>query len=102
MAPAEIGSFADFIAFVRLRRLRHSVSLVQYEMRLYRTDDEPLQRAYYSGIVGHMIGVGVPDAAYLHDPGAPFSSVADLQRTMLAGAIAERLRQPVRAGMVGE
>ena len=60
-------------------------------MRLYRTDDEPLQRAYYSGIVGHMIGVSVPDAAYLYEAGSPFSSVADLQRTMLAGAMAERL-----------
>ena len=71
-------------------------------MRLYRTDDEPLQRAYYSGIVGHMIGVSVPEAAYLYDAAAPFSSVADLQRTMLAGAMAERLEQPVRARMVGE
>jgi hypothetical protein len=91
MAPAEIASFADFVAFVRLRRLRRSVSLVQYEMRLYRTDDEPLQRAYYSGIVGHMIGVNVPEAAYLYDAGTPFSSAAHLQRTMLAGAMAERL-----------
>lgn len=91
MAPDEIASFADFVAFVRLRRLRRSVSLVQYEMRLYRTEDESMQRAYFSGIVGHMIGVSVPEAAYLHDAGAPFSSVADLQRTMLAGAIAERL-----------
>lgn len=91
MAPAEIAPFADFVAFVRLRRLRRSLSLVQYEMRLYRTEDESMQRAYYSGIVGHMIGVSVPEAAYLHDAGTPFSSAADLRRTMLAGAIAERL-----------
>ena len=91
MAPAEIASFADFVAFVRLRLLRRLVSLVQYEMRLYRTDDESMQRAYFSGIVGHMIGVSVPEAAYLHDAGAPFSSVADVRRTMLAGAMAERL-----------
>ena len=91
MAPDEIASFADFIAFVRLRRLRHLVSLAQYAMRLYRTDDESMQRAYFSGIVGHTIGVSVPEAAYLHDAGAPFSSVAELRRTMLAGAMAERL-----------
>ena len=91
MAPGEILSFADFIAFVRLRRLRTSLSLVQYEMRLYRTDDESMQRAYFSGIVGNVIGVSVPDAAYLHDAGTPFSSVAGLRRTMLAGAMAERL-----------
>ena len=91
MAPDEIAAFADFVAFVRLRRLRRLVSLAQYEMRLYRTDDESMQRAYFSGIVGHMIGVSVPEAAYLHDAGAPFSSAADLRRTMLAGAMAERL-----------
>ncbi|HYI67464.1 MAG TPA: hypothetical protein VEW95_11110 [Candidatus Limnocylindrales bacterium] len=91
MAPNDLSSFADFVAFVRLRRLRRLLSLVQYEMRLYRTDDESMQRAYYSGIVGHMIGVNVPEAAYLHDGGAPFSSVADLRRTLLAGAMAELL-----------
>ena len=91
MAPDEIAPFADFVAFVRLRRLRHALSVVQYEMRLFRTDDEPMQRAYYSGIVGHMIGVSVPEAAFLRDAGTPFSSAADLRRAMLAGAIAERL-----------
>jgi hypothetical protein len=91
MAPDEIPSFADFVAFVRLRRLRQSLSQVQYQMRLYRTDDESMQRAYFSGIVGHMIGVSVPEAAYLHDAGTPFSTVTDLRRAMLAGAIGERL-----------
>ena len=91
MASDEIAPFADFVAFVRLRRLRHLLSLVHYEMRLYRTDEEAMQRAYYGGIVGNMIGVSVPEAAYLHDVGPPLSSVADLQRTMLAGAMAERL-----------
>jgi hypothetical protein len=91
MAPSEIGPFADFVAFVRLRRLRRSLSMMQYELRLYRTDDEPLQRAYFSGIVGNVIGVSVPEAAYLHEVGAPLSSVTELQHTMLAGAMAERL-----------
>ena len=90
MAPDEISSFTDFIAFVRLRRVRRLLGLVQYEMRLYRTDDEPMQRAYYTGIVGNMIGASVPGAAYLHDAGPPFSSVADLRRMMLAAAMAER------------
>ncbi len=88
MAPDDIGSFADFVAFVRLWRLRRSLAMTQYELRLYRSADEALQRAYFSGIVGHATGVGVSEAAYLHDVGTPFSSVADLERTMLAGAMA--------------
>ncbi|MGH2381169.1 MAG: hypothetical protein ACRDG7_08095 [Candidatus Limnocylindria bacterium] len=93
MAADEIVSFADFAAFVGLWRLRRSVAHVQYELRLHATDDESIQRAYFSGIVGHMTGVSVPEAAYLHDVGAPFSSVSDAERVMLAGAMAERLER---------
>jgi hypothetical protein len=91
MAPSEIASFADFVAFVRLFRLRRALAIVQSELRMHRTDDESLQRAYFSGIVGHMTGIAVPEAAYLRDTGRPFAAIADLQRSMLAGAMAERL-----------
>ena len=91
MAPGEVAAFADFVAFVRLWRLRRSLAQVQYEMRLYASDDEAAQRAYFSGIVGHMTGVSIPEAGYLHDVGEPFSSVAELERVMLAAAMAERL-----------
>jgi hypothetical protein len=87
MAADEIASFADFVAFVRLWRLRRQMALAQYELRLYRSDDVAVQRAYFAGIVGHATGVDVSEAAYLHDVGRPFSSVVDLERTMLAGAI---------------
>ena len=87
MDDDEIASFADFVAFVRLWRMRRSLSMTHYELRLYASDDTALQRAYFSGIVGHATGVEVPEAAYLHDVGRPFSSVADLERTMLAGAM---------------
>jgi hypothetical protein len=87
MGPDEIGSFADFVAFVRLWRLRRSLAMTQYELRLYRSAAAALQRAYFSGIVGFATGVHMPEAAYLHDVGRPFSSVADLERTMLAGAV---------------
>ncbi|MCA1569452.1 MAG: hypothetical protein LC798_03850 [Chloroflexi bacterium] len=91
MATDEIATFSDFVAFIRLWRLRRCVAQLQYEMRLYANDDESVQRAYYSGIVGHTTGVSVPEAAYLHAAGTPFSSVADLERVMLAAAMAERL-----------
>ena len=89
MASDEIASFADFVAFVRLWRVRRSLSQTHFELRLYRTQDPALQRAYFAGIVGHMTGIAVPEAAYLHDVGMPFSSAAELERSMLAGAIGE-------------
>ena len=101
MVPDEIVSFADFAAFVRLWRLRRSVAQAQYELRLYASDDEPVQRAYFSGLVGHMTGVSMPEAAYLHDVGTPFSSVADLERGILAGALAERLEGRYGSGWWG-
>jgi hypothetical protein len=91
VAPDEISAFADFAAFVRLYRLRRTAARFQFEMRLYRVDDDAIMRAYFSGIVGHMVGVSVADAAYLRDVGAPFSSVDELERTVLAGAIGESL-----------
>ena len=91
MATDEIASFSDFVAFVRLWRLRRALSMAQYELRLYRTDDSSLQRAYFSGIVGHATGVDVAEAAYLHDVGTPFSSVTELDRSMLAGAVASTI-----------
>ena len=91
MARDEIASFADFVAFVRLWRVRRSVAYTHYELRLYRTDEPALQRAYYSGIMAHTTGILVPEAAYLHDIGTPFASVGELERSMLAGAIGERV-----------
>jgi hypothetical protein len=85
----EAASFADFAGLVRLWRLRRALALTQYELRLYRSDNPEIARAYYAGIVGHTTGIIVPEAAYLHDVGTPLSSVAELERSMLAGAMAE-------------
>ena len=91
MKPDEIAAFTDFVAFIRLWRIRHQIGLMHFELRLAATDDGALQRAYYSGIVGNMIGISVPDAAYLYDLGHPGSAARALDSTMLAGAMAERL-----------
>ena len=91
MAPDDIGAYADFAAFIRLWRLRRAMGLVQFENRLLRTDDEALNRAYYAGIVGHITGIDVPEAAYLRDVGRPGASATRLDRSLLAGALAEAL-----------
>ena len=92
MAAAEVAAFADFAAFVRLWRLRHDIAMLQYELRLFAGPTDPaLSRAYYAGIVGHMIGVAVPEEAYLHEVDAPFASVRRLEVALLAGQLVEVL-----------
>jgi hypothetical protein len=92
IAPSELAPFADFAAFVRLWRLRHDIALLQYELRLFAGAVDPaLSRAYYSGILGHMIGVGVPEEGYLAEVPAPFVSVRRLEVALLAGQLVEAL-----------
>jgi hypothetical protein len=92
MLAAEVPAFADFAAFVRLWRLRRDIALLQYELRLFAGPADPaLSRAYYAGIVGHMIGVAAPEEAYLHDVGAPFASARRIEVALLAGQLVEVL-----------
>ena len=98
IAPDEIAAFADFAAFIRLWRIRHQIGLMQFELRLAGSDEDALQRAYYAGIVGNMIGISVPEAAYLYDLGHPGSAGRALDSAMLAGAMAERLENRYGAG----
>ena len=92
IGSAEVAAFADFAAFVRLWRLRHDIAMLQYELRLFAGAVDPaLSRAYYSGILGHMIGVAVPEEAYLAEVPAPFASVRRLEVALLAGQLIEAL-----------
>ncbi|MEO5985799.1 MAG: hypothetical protein ABIW50_05505 [Candidatus Limnocylindria bacterium] len=91
MAPDDIPAFADFAAFVRLWEVRRSIGIAQYHDRLRATEDEALQRAYFSGVVGHVTGLVMPEAAYLWILDAVDAPVPHLERSMLAGAMAEQL-----------
>lgn len=91
MASDEVAAFADFAAFVRLWEVRRSIGIVQYQERLRATDDPALRRAYFSGVVGHVTGVSMPEAAYLWILDAVDEPAAHLERSMLAAAIAEQL-----------
>ena len=94
VAAAEIAPLADFAAFVRLFRLRQDIALLQYEIRLLAGPADPaLSRAYYAGIVGHMIGVMVPEEAYLHVVPEPYASVRRLEVAVLAGQLVETLER---------
>jgi hypothetical protein len=93
VADGEVAAVADFIAFARLAHLRRSLGELTYELRLRGSRDPALARAYYAGIVGHMIGVEVPEAAYLHAIGRPFASARELRAKILAGDLVEVLEQ---------
>jgi hypothetical protein len=89
----EVVAVADFAAFARLARLRQAIGELQYEIRLYDADDPALARAYYAGIVGHIIGVAVPEAAFLHAIERPWVSAHVVRETILAAEIIEVLEQ---------
>jgi hypothetical protein len=91
VAAAEVVPYVDFAAFVRLWRIRRAIGELQYELRLSSNPDPALARAYYSGIVGHMTGVMVPEAAYLHVLSAPFESAQRLAVEILAADLVEVL-----------
>jgi len=105
----DVAPLVDFVAFVRLWRFRRAIALLHFELRLYREDDAVLLRAYYAGILGHTIGVAVPEATYLRDIPAPLASARQLRVLMLAGMLSEALesrlgpawwRQPAAAELV--
>ena len=93
MAQAEVAAFVDFATFVRLLHLRRAQAELTYELRLYAATDSALQRAYYSGIVGHHIGASVTESAYLADIGRPFGSVRRLEVALLGAMLVEVLEE---------
>jgi hypothetical protein len=111
MADDERIPFTDFATFVRLQRVRQALGELLYELRLYVTEDRDVNRAYYSGIIGHMIGATVPEGLYLAAIGAPFASARRLRRAILAAQAVEVLerghgtawwRDPASAELLGE
>lgn len=93
MADDERIPFTDFATFVRLQRVRQALGELLYELRLHVTEDRDVNRAYYSGIVGHMIGVTVPEGLYLRAIPAPFASARRLRRAILAAQAVEVLER---------
>lgn len=90
--PSEAAALADFGAFTRLYRMRGDAALLAYELRLYRTEDPALQRAYFAGLQGLQTGVVVPEAFYLREVDEPLASVHRLRLEIAAGVVGEALR----------
>ena len=93
MAADEVIPFVDFATFVRAWRLREAIGLLHYEMRLANDGEPALARTYYSGIVGHMTGVLVPEEMYLValGDGEPYGSLRVVAAELLAACLVEEL-----------
>ncbi|MGH2429525.1 MAG: hypothetical protein ACRDGV_11695 [Candidatus Limnocylindria bacterium] len=91
-------AFVDFTAFWRLWRLRRDVAYLGYELRLYRTDDADLRRAYFNGLVSLVTGVAVPEEGYLAEVAQPFASGVRLRTEMLGAMAGEALHARHGAG----
>ncbi len=93
MVPAEVIAFVDFATFVRAWRLREAIGMLHYELRLVNDGRPALARTYYNGIVGHMIGVLVPEEMYLVALGddEPYGSARAVVIDLLAACVVEAL-----------
>jgi hypothetical protein len=91
VAEHEVVPFVDFAAFARLADIRRAFAALLFEQRLYDDPDAGVARAYYAGITGHMLGVQVPEAAYLHAIPRPWASLEELRTAVLAGDLLEVL-----------
>ena len=91
MGREQVAAFVDFATFVRLLHLRRAQAELTYELRLYPATDVALERAYYTGIVGHLIGATVAEAGYLAAIDRPFGSVRRLETALLGAMLVEVL-----------
>jgi hypothetical protein len=92
MTDGDLTGWLDFAAFRRLVALRRHAAKLLYEQRLHRDGDLVLARAYYAGMLGHLVGVRVPEAAYLADVDDHLYGARYLRGWMLESALATSLR----------
>jgi hypothetical protein len=90
-------AFADFYALFSVNRMRHLAGLFLYELGLHHGGLPAVHRASYSGMVGLLTGVRVPEELYLADVDDGLHAGTYLRAIMLAGALDESLAR--RHGM---
>jgi hypothetical protein len=87
----QVAAFVDFATFVRLLHLRRAQAELTYELRLYTAAGSGLERAYFAGIVGHVVGAAVAESGYLAAIDRPFGSVRRLETALLGAMLVEVL-----------
>jgi hypothetical protein len=93
MGADDVTAFIDFATFARLLHLRRAQAVLTYELRLYPSTDVAVQRAYYAGIIGHLVGATASEAGYLAAIDRPFGSVGRLETALLGAMLVEVLEE---------
>ena len=65
MTESDALAFADFSAFWYLHQLRSMAARLIYQLYLHRTEDPPLARAQYAGMLSLTVGVSHAPEGYL-------------------------------------
>lgn len=92
MADAEVPAFLDFAALRRLYMLRRYTAKLLYELRLHRSADVAISRAYYGAMLGLLTGVRHPEASYLADVDDGLYTAHYLRAWLFAASLADGLR----------
>ncbi len=92
MPDEEVAGFVDFASFLKLFMLRRYTAKLLYELRLHRDPDPAIGRAYYSGLLGLLTGVGTPESRWLEDVDDNLYAARYLRAWMLEGSLTAHLR----------
>ena len=87
------ADFADFFALFWLYRMRRTAALLLSELRLHRSDQEPIQRAQYAGLVGLLTGIQEPQQRYLVAVDDGMYAAAYARAFMLGGSLSAWLEE---------
>ena len=98
MAEPDQIAFLDFVALFTLSRLRSLGGQLLYQLGLHRGGDHAVHRAMYSGTLGLLAGVQVPEELYLATVDDALYAGTYLRAMALAGVLDEELTRRHPAG----
>jgi hypothetical protein len=93
MSPDDATAFVDFYALFALHRQRQLSGMFLYQLGLHRGGSRAVNRAAWSGTVGLLTGVHVPEELYLAQVDDGLYAGSYLRSLMLGYALAEALNE---------
>ena len=93
MNEDQILGFGDFTGFWRLYMLRRYVAKLLYELRLHGGGETALNRAYYTGLLSLITGVGYSESLYVADLDDHFYAAAYLRSWLFEASLSAALKK---------